>query len=273
MPGISISRLGIPFMRGGGGYSIVNPELETYISGLVTPLSDGQLALLDTLIIALKTGLSIANLSDAFDVMYILAGETAESSLRNLVKDAHHATAVNSPVFTPLEGFAGDGLSATIGTNYDFVVDKVRAALNSCALGLYSRKDALSDGEDLWTNTNTTSGWDQKLCIKINDGRTRGMSFSGSSFHANNPNPSTGLYSISRVASDLTLINRNGTNLDTSVVGSGIITSTPNTIIYLLDGRQYAFYYYSRGFSEEELGVMFNAIEAYMDANGKGVIA
>jgi len=249
------------------------PEVSTYIDGLVTPLSDGQLALLNNFILTLKAGLSITNLSDAFDVMYILAGETAESSLRNMVKRLHDAVAVNSPVFVPYEGFSGDGLSATIDTNYNFIDNKVNASVSSHAFGLYSRLDALSNTADIITDTTTTSGWDQRLYMKLVDGRTRGMSFSGSSFYANNPNPSTGLYSISRVAYNLTLINRNGTNLGTSVAGSGIITATPNTIIYLLDGRQYAFYYYSRGLTEEEMGYLFIPFEAYMDSNGRGVIA
>ena len=250
------------------------PEVSTYIDGLVTPLSDGQLALLNTMLLYWKAGLGeITNLSEFADVLYDLAGETAESSLRNMVRRAHDAVAVNSPVFVPYEGFSGDGLSATIDTNYDFVDNKVNASVDSHAFGLYSRLDALSNAQDLWTNTNTTSGWDQRLWMKLVDGRTRGMSFSGSSFYVNNPNPSTGLYSISRVASNLTLINRNGTNLDTSVLGSGTITSTPNTIIYLLNGRQYSFYYYSRGLTEEEMGYLFIPFEAYMDSNGRGVIA
>ena len=95
--------------RGGGG---VEPEVTAYIDGLTTPLSSGQLTALNTFVKALKDGLSITLLSEVFDVMYILAGETEESSLRNLIKRAHDAEAVNSPTFTTLEGFTGDASSA-----------------------------------------------------------------------------------------------------------------------------------------------------------------
>ena len=75
-------------------------ELTTYITGLTTPLSSAQLLRLNTLIKTIKTRLSISALSEAFDTIYVLAGETSESSLKNLVKDAHHCTAVNAPTFT-----------------------------------------------------------------------------------------------------------------------------------------------------------------------------
>jgi hypothetical protein len=105
--------------KGKPGGTSLNAETVTYITGLTTPLSSGQVTLIDTFVTSLKTGLSITTLDEVFDVMYILAGETAESSLRNLIKNDHHATAVNSPTFTALEGFTGDGLTKYINTNYN----------------------------------------------------------------------------------------------------------------------------------------------------------
>jgi hypothetical protein len=67
-------------------------EVVTYTTGLTTPLSAGQIAKLNTLVLSLRSGLGISLLSDAFDVLYLFAGETSESSLRNLVKNANHAT-------------------------------------------------------------------------------------------------------------------------------------------------------------------------------------
>ena len=125
--------------------SNVNPpaneaEVDTYITGLVTPLSSGQIRKLNTFVSALKSGLSITNLSDAFDVIYLLKNETSESGLRNIVKRQHDATMVNNPIFIENIGFKGVPLNeATINTNYNPALHSVRYKLNDACIGIYSR--------------------------------------------------------------------------------------------------------------------------------------
>ena len=111
-------------------------ELTTYITGLATPLSDGQKIKINTLIRSIKTGLSITDLDDAFDVMYILAGETAESSLKNLVKNAHHITAVNAPVWAQFEGYTGAN-TKYLDANYNASTQGVTFTQNNASMGVY----------------------------------------------------------------------------------------------------------------------------------------
>ena len=121
-------------------------ELIAYNAGLATPLSVEQNARLETFIKAVKTGFSSTNLSDDFDVMRFLGGQTAESSLRNLVKNSHHGTAVNSPTFTQYESFKGDGLTSYIDDNYNPSTQAVKYTQNNASLA-FTRKSQASSRE------------------------------------------------------------------------------------------------------------------------------
>ena len=112
----------------------VNTELITYTANLVTPISDAYKEVVNTTISRLKVDYGVTSLSEAEDVIYLLGGETEEISLRNLVKDAHHATLVGSPVFTPFKGFTGS-TNNYINTNYTPSTDGVRYTLNNGSHG------------------------------------------------------------------------------------------------------------------------------------------
>ena len=263
-----------------GGGSTNEPEVDTYITGLATPLSAGQITKLNTFVSALKTGMSITNLSDAFDVMYILGGETAESSLKNLVKNAHHATAVNSPTFTQYEGFQGDGISKHIKTNYNPSTEAERYSLNNASFGIYYRKtvsDGLTKINGCWYNANTGRTTISLASTAIND-----------SSATNNTSaitePNVGLKVVSRSGSLVSYgtynseITNNNT-LSTEIADSDIyllaiyrINSSPNYIGYY-DSSQISFSFLGRGITTGEYAIIMSAFEAYMDANGKGVIA
>ena len=88
--------------------STYDSDLETYWTGLTTPLSTAQKDRLDTFIKALKSGLGITTLSEMFEVFYVFHNETQEAALRNLVQRAYDGVAPaggNLPQFTPWYGF------------------------------------------------------------------------------------------------------------------------------------------------------------------------
>ena len=249
----------------GGGKSW-DADLVTYITGLETPLSSGQLTLLNNFILALKSGLSITNLLDAFDCMYILAGETAESSLRNLVKRSHDATAVNSPTFTALEGFRGDGISSYIDTNYNPYSQKVNSNLDDCAYGVYIRTNTTSYGSTKYYLTS----------LNIANQRIIALSYNSQNYRINSTNYTTAAFvtpnfigaSRNEAASfnvfDATYYNN----------AEGASTTVPNANIHLIynTDSQQSFYFQGKSISESQKNIIVNAFEAYMDANGKGVI-
>lgn len=261
--------------------SVHEDEVVTYIAGLTTPLSDGQLTLLDTFVLALKTGLSITNLSDAFDAMYILAGETEESSLKNLVKNAHHCAKVNTPTFTALEGFTGIPVSNSyLDTNYNPSTQAVRLSLNSASIGSYSRTNNNGAYCDIGYVKTTAAITNFYIYPRLTDVFYYPNSCAVNQDVANTD--SRGFFISSRTAVNLTTGYRNGNPVDTDATASNTLLSLKITLLGrrrvdtgLADSisiNQLSFAFIGRGLSGPEVTVLTNAIEAYMDANSKGVI-
>lgn len=110
--------IGVGFNTGGGGVTS-SPEIDNYVDGLQTPLSENEVTYLETFIINAKIALEVSLLSDGAYFLYILSGETSEAALRNLVKREHDAEVVDNPAFTQGEGFTGVvANSAYIKTNF-----------------------------------------------------------------------------------------------------------------------------------------------------------
>jgi len=254
------------------------PEVDTYISGLATPLSAGQVTKLNTFVKALKTGLGITNLSDAFDTIYLLAGETAESSLRNLAKNAHYAQAVNSPTFTALEGFTSNMSSSYINTNYNPSTEGVRFTQNSASFGVYSRSNAdhlsVNDCGAVDGNNNgvsmtmrTTGATQQRLNSELGTHTVIADSL--------------GLQIASRLNATTFKDYRNKSTMQTSPVNSAApvnlnlytLCRNSNGTAALFTVRQQALLFTARGISDAERDVIVDAVEAYMDSNGKGLIS
>ena len=142
-------------------------EVTTYITGLTTALSENQKIRINTFVVGLKEGLAVNSLSDAFDAMWILAGETKESSYRNLVKDAHHVTDVVAPTWTAFEGIEGDGSTQYCTTNYDSKNAGATLTKDNASIGVYSRKE-LPTSDRYRVGVNDYVG-DTRLSIRTRD--------------------------------------------------------------------------------------------------------
>ena len=258
------------------------PEVTAYISGLTTPLSAGQITKLNTFVRSLKTGLGISLLSDAFDVMYILAGETAESSLRNLVKRAHDAQAVNSPTFTALEGFTGNGTSSYLNSNYNPATQGINYLLNTCSAGCYDRTSSASNGALYGALSDSSNNYMQGLhrstnnesFLILNEGPT-------ASQKAENQTDGSGCHIQTRLSAISGKLYRNKNNILNS---NKVSTGVPNNNIHILarnhngttnlyTNHQLSMVYFGKVLSDANVNAITDAIEAYMDSNGKGVIA
>lgn len=269
--------------KAGGGivapapWSPVNTEVTTYFNGLITPVSEAQQILVDTFVSSIKAGFSITNLSDFFDIMYILAGETQESSLRNLVKNSHYATAVNNPVFTAFEGFISNITSSYIRTNYNPSTEADNISLNNISIGIYSRSTYTATLKYDMGGTDTTGYL--TLMAKTSANTVPRLNTDGSGLTAVPISETLGLISASRTAANNYVCYQNKTTLGTITENSVAI---PNIELYLLGmnnngtpvygNRQLAFAYVSKHMTTAMRDVLFDAFEAYMDANLKGVV-
>lgn len=263
------------------------PEVTAYIAGLTTPLSSGQIEKLNTFVAAIKTGLGISALSDAFDVFRIYAGETAESSLKNLVKDANHATAVNSPTFTQYEGFTGNGTSSYIEENWNGrTADAVRYSLNSASYGMCIRiLDRLGTNKFAGGVYSTTDdgGAENALRISHFNSSTLYLAINNSvqSDSITNQDYYKGIIILSRI-SNTTInqyIDKNKTVRDvasTNIPNQGLISLARRTgdgTVGFYSISQVSAMFLGKALSDAEANIVTDAIEAYMDSNGKGVIA
>ena len=257
--------------------SVHEAEVLTYIEGLTTPLSEGQLTKLDTLVAAIKTGLSIESLDAAFDYMYILAGETAESALRNIVKRAHDGTPQGSPTFAALEGYTG-GTNKYIDTNYNAHTQKVNFLQSNCSMGCYSRSDILENAVEMGTYISSNGTY---LMYKYGNGKRYCAFNSGEGERGLVLTPTTGMLIGVRNSETSEKYYLNGVLKD-DLTAAG--TAPKNLNDYLLgynnngtagafSTKQNSFYFKAKALTVDEVVVITNAIEAYMDSNGKGVIA
>lgn len=253
-------------------------DVSTYISGLTTALSDDILGKINTFVAGYKSDDGLTNLSDAYDVMYYLGNETAESSLRNLVKRAHDAVAVNSPTFTPYEGWATDGISSRIETNYNPNSDGSKFTLNSASQGIYSRTEGQRTGADCGCRVSSTQ---DKIYIDIrtaSDVMVYPINADPAITNANNT--ALGLFIQTRLGAGYAynFINK---SLDGDSSATDVI---PNLEIFIgclnangtagrFNARQYSFHFMGNGMTQDNVNHLTDRFEALMYSNGKGVIA
>lgn len=248
-------------------------ELTTYIAGLVTHLSLGQRRKINEFVKSLKTGLGIANLSDAFDFMYLLAGETSESSLKNLVKDAHHATVEGTaPTFTANRGFQNSG-NGFIDTQYNPKTQGVIVTAADASYGIYLNSDVNENSVDMGIQISTThhtfisSRLTNIFYTRLNNDQAMVTNPSNSN--------SVGMFITTRdgtAYTDLdTYINKNTYTKRSGTTG---VTDNPNGHIYILacniDGsptlystRQASFAFAGKFLTEAERDIIVDAFDVY----------
>ncbi|MED5549859.1 MAG: hypothetical protein VX529_10930 [Pseudomonadota bacterium] len=124
---------------GGGGFSWTNAEGEAFAAAMSGTYSDAKLALLDTYISNLKSGLTNGtNTWGGHDVLSLLFLDNATDALRWFNSPATLMTN-NGATHTPGEGYTGNGSSSYINSNYNPSTDGVQYTQNSASMGLWVR--------------------------------------------------------------------------------------------------------------------------------------
>lgn len=252
-------------------------ELGTYINGLITPLSTGQKVLLNNLILNIKSGLSITNLSDTFDQLYILAGETQESSLRNLAKNAHHITSASIPTFVALEGFYGGG-TTYLDTNYNASAG-TKVTGTSAGFGMYVRNVVSASSVKTHGTFDTGSGAAMRIYPERSAGFARMHLGSGTDITVAVSN-SVGIIHGYRSGNQCS----GSKNKVHGALEANNFSAFPNINTYLCSQRNtdattsnynehhLSVYWSCSYLTDAEKDIVVDAIEAYMDSNGKGVL-
>lgn len=273
---ISAQSLILLLMGDEAGYD--NVETTLYASALTTPLSDSQMVNIDNFISMVKDSLSISLLSEKFDVMYLLANETSEGALLNLIERDNDATAQGSPTFTAWQGFtaaSGKYLNTTFNPNDE----GVNYVLNSGSFGVYIRNNTVSEGIDIGGRATAVSSDQTWISTRYTGGIFYAECNSGTLLQNSNSD-SRGFFVMSRTAADLTTAYKNGLAMETASAATAISLFDGNIFIGGLNeggsptsptDRQYAFAYMGAGLDAVEARKLNNCIEWYMDDLGTGV--
>lgn len=259
-----------PLKKRGG--LVFEQELTNYLSGLTTELSKAQKVKLNTLIKSIKSGLGIANLSDAFDTLQILAGETSESSLKNLVKNAHHATLFGAvpPSFTALEGWVGGGYASGIDSNYNPVTSGVNYLLHDASWGLYIRTDTV---EVSWEIYNDVSH--NYMLSRYGTNKMEWQLNWTIPMPAYTNSDARGMYiATGEDAGNQTMYKNKVPVSQSATVQNGLYDANFKILNFPTYEctKQVAAYFAGKCFTAAQVGVITDAIEAYMDSNEKGII-
>jgi len=254
-------------------------EVTDYITGLVTPLSSVQKNRLNKLVSDLKIGLSITNLSDAFDIFYVLSGETEESSLRNLAKRAHDCEKINSPVWAQFEGYTGNGTNAYLRTNYKAASNKVVFAQNSASQGVYVRKDVIESKAVAGAYKTGVIGTHiiPKTTSSLLNSSLNSIQDSAVGITILNPR---GLWAISRLSSTAYSAYQNKALLYERTINSSPLEDIEEYILcWNSNGtagsfctQQVSLRFRGRGFTEAELFSINDAFETYMNSVQRSVV-
>lgn len=108
-----------------------------------TAPSASQQTLQNTLVTDLKT----AGVWDKLDLFYVFAtdGDSDYATLNWKAPSSHQATKVNSPTFTANSGFAGDGSSSYLDTNYNPATSGTNYTLNDASISIWSNDFVLNN--------------------------------------------------------------------------------------------------------------------------------
>lgn len=264
-------------------------DLQTYWAGLTTPLDTAQKERLETLITSIKTGLGITNLSDKFDVMYVLANQTLEAAMRNVVKRAHDCVDPSSadyglPDFEQYRGvYSTWNYGEHLDTDYNQLRDADNALVTDCAIGVYCTDEKATPGATMaWG-----SGPYNSLILRYTTTENARGNINGvavSNFMQNDSSVGYG--------QGFTIIGRTGNNMYHQKDGGtwvGPVASTAGsgygaTMLILasrdasgnvtgMTNNEIGFFFISSNLNQAQADVIVEAVEAYMDAIGAGEIS
>jgi len=212
--------------------------------------------ILDTAIAADKT----ASLWTAkYDALWLFAAHGKNSGLINILADEFNCTLVDTPAFTQDRGYAGNGSSDALNANYNVASDSALFTQNDCSFGVYVR-------------TNDQSA---QVCGVIKAGaptfrcdlhprHTDNNAYYGCSsvgYDSNASTDSSGMWILSRVASNQFIVYRNGVAVVTEAESSANLPSLVwHFLCYNGDGtlagfttREIALGFIGKGMSQDDV--------------------
>ena len=252
----------------GGVYS---DQYQTLYDALATKPSDEIASAQDTFVSAIVDGGVWVKL----DALWVFAQTTSAGALKNWVTPGtHDCSLVNAPAFTALEGFAGNGTTSYINSNFSPSVDGVNYTQNSASYGLYSRTDANISKTDMGCEG---AGGDNYIRARLSGNINWRVNSGATSTQA--IADSLGMYIASRPDSANQNLYKNKTEYTAAVAAGSLVSEdffigaqNASGSPSLLSTRQISMAFVGAALTQSDVNILTDAFEVYMDSNNKGVI-
>lgn len=170
------------------------------------------------------------------DALWVPATQDSTTALLNLLSASFALTLVNSPTFTANQGFAGNGTSSYMNTNFVPSTNGVQYTLNSASYGVYDRTSRLVDSGEQMSVISDSLANISKMSVWI-DTDNRDMrineSIATSTTASATGGASAGFYAAVRTGATAAAIFKNGSSIAT---GTGAATAKP-TVSFFIDAR------------------------------------
>lgn len=242
------------------------------IARMSTPPDATRAALINALVVSLKA----AGVWGKLDVLYVLAAADAQAARLNWKSSSYDLTAVNSPTFTVDRGYAGDGATSYLRTNYIPSSNGASYLQNSAHAGVWDRTSrATADVAALGArqgSANVLALYPRDALSGAIRGEINGADASPSVSIAS----SVGHSVTSRTGASAGAIYRNGANLGGTLPTS---STPPNREVYVccrnnagtpsqFTTDQLAAIHLGGGLNDAEALALYTALNTYLTAVG-----
>jgi hypothetical protein len=226
--------------------------------------------------------LDFYKLYDSLDVYVITAAHDTFASLLNLKGDYSNATPVNKPTFTVDRGWAGNGTTSFINTNYSASLNGVNYKPHSASFGAYVRNNvASSDGMSAIGCYNSSTPVIYNLLYPKSSGITLVRINSTGSGQPSIASDSTqGFFQVHKVLTTLYISRKNSFSTN---AGYATQTTLPVPCFFIDAGStggtitnygtyQIAAYYFGGSMSVLQRSKLYEITERFLDHIGAGVL-
>ena len=270
---------GTPFYlqtTGAGGFCAAFQVVRDAYVGTIPDVI--QLAAQNTMVCTLVD----AGLWAKLDIFYVMAnGDSPNCDLNWKNPGTFTLNPIHFPLFTPWEGYTGDGNGSGAGNDYidtgwDPNTNGVNYKLNDASYGVYIRNNTLDDGYAIGAE----SAAGNRFLFRPRSAGNALLAWINASLSSGYANVSgSGFWIINRTASNATEIWQNKISRNTDIDPSfSLSTRDIKLLVWDDEGvlknwalSQESVFYAGASLIQAEVNILTDAVEAYMVSNGKGV--
>lgn len=256
-------------------FSEYDPAAEVLFAAMSVQPDSTRRQVINTAISSLKN----EGIWSLLDELWFLAAHDAQAA-RLGWKRYRDITLISTPTFTTDRGYAGNGSTTGLNTNYVPSTDGVNYTLNDASYGVYSRTNNAANVRDIGART-ASNNRQSNIIARWTDNRFYPKTNTNlASTHTGAiVSDSLGLFTARRTSSTAATGWKNGVNVYT---GSFSSSNVPEYAFYICGTnnagtlttpttRQYAFAYVGASLSTSQQLSLYNIVQAYMTSVGANV--